>query len=758
MRKSINIYNFDNTVTSYSKAILKRELFIGLGDLSYNLNLIIDKHTGNALGLEFNESYSKEEYKRILSSNIDEFKEKFYVEALWDDFVAAPKNNEKILSSFHIWKKGTNVNEIINWFDNNYQSGSYGLNEINPYQSLNEKNENYRYYLTQRPPSIGTHPRGAIKVESFDEKKSFEGIECWGYVEYEKELTLAQISDYELSPKNLKVEEVNEFDREIEKIQEPIIDMKIDKTVDVDEILEGLKNGVGNIFENENFIEYLNFQSKFHNYSPRNSLLINLQRPDATDVASFAKWNSLGRTVNKGETGIIILAPNVRNLKPKEIIDRLNINSNLRIDKYLLTKKDSSSYKISINGTTVKNNLTASELESFIKINKLKAQVLTGFRKAYVFDISQTSGKELPQFNLQLTDTNLEDKNGFYKNPLVKVNLSEDNVFENDKLYTFKQVYNTLLMKDLEVSKLKKEYEAKGDYYPYLKQKFEITLNNKITASPDDRYYIGDGGYPNFLEFLKGEFKKYPSIFETLENTLHSNDNSMETILAIKHQIENCICTSGIAIEYKNNLGGANGYFSPSENCICIKDDLSFSQTCKTLLHEFTHSQLHTKGYDKDIAKDSLSAREAAEIEAEATAYVVAKHFGFDTSEYSFDYISTWANGREVSELENILKVIKNTSEKIITTIKAPLELELYNTKDCIEGILKAEHIKSNDTLINSMLELNIETGKINSITDINNYEKFNTFSNNDNISSLLKNIKDNIIVEEIDVEIEMER
>jgi hypothetical protein len=98
---------------------------------------------------------------------------------------------------------------------------------------------------------------------------------------------------------------------------------------------------------------YLNAMSRFHNYSFGNILEIARQRPDATRVAGFWKWKELGRSVKKGEKGIRILAPivGVRRKKHKE------------------AEKD---------------------------ITKQNVAVLVGFRSAYVFDVSQTEGAELP--------------------------------------------------------------------------------------------------------------------------------------------------------------------------------------------------------------------------------------------------------------------------------------------------------------------------------------------------------------------------
>jgi antirestriction protein ArdC len=99
---------------------------------------------------------------------------------------------------------------------------------------------------------------------------------------------------------------------------------------------------------------YLNAMSRFHNYSFGNILEIARQKPDATRVAGFWKWKELGRNVKKGEKGIRILAPiiGVRRKKDEE------------------AEKD---------------------------ITKQNTAVLVGFRSAYVFDVSQTEGAELPE-------------------------------------------------------------------------------------------------------------------------------------------------------------------------------------------------------------------------------------------------------------------------------------------------------------------------------------------------------------------------
>jgi hypothetical protein len=77
----------------------------------------------------------------------------------------------------------------------------------------------------------------------------------------------------------------------------------------IDAVLRSLKNGVETIQRSENFRRFLTTMAKFHDYSIGNQILIMIQKPDATRVAGFNTWKELGRWVMKGEKGISILAP-----------------------------------------------------------------------------------------------------------------------------------------------------------------------------------------------------------------------------------------------------------------------------------------------------------------------------------------------------------------------------------------------------------------------------------------------------------------
>jgi antirestriction protein ArdC len=75
------------------------------------------------------------------------------------------------------------------------------------------------------------------------------------------------------------------------------------------EALERLETAVGQIQDSDTFRAYLDVQAKFYRYSPNNALLILAQRPDATQVAGYGAWKTLGRQVRRGERGIKILVP-----------------------------------------------------------------------------------------------------------------------------------------------------------------------------------------------------------------------------------------------------------------------------------------------------------------------------------------------------------------------------------------------------------------------------------------------------------------
>ena len=100
--------------------------------------------------------------------------------------------------------------------------------------------------------------------------------------------------------------------------------MAVDRKQQMKEITERLEQGVKDIFTSEMYTTYLRTMAKFHNYSFNNTLLIAMQRPDATLVAGFNAWkNKFNRYVKKGEKGIQIIAPApIKEVEEREKIDK----------------------------------------------------------------------------------------------------------------------------------------------------------------------------------------------------------------------------------------------------------------------------------------------------------------------------------------------------------------------------------------------------------------------------------------------------
>ncbi len=294
------------------------------------------------------------------------------------------------------------------------------------------------------------------------------------------------------------------------------------KQAEMDEMIERIDEGVKAVFQSEKYKEYLKFASKFTDYSARNTLLINLQRPDATLVAAYGKWKQLGRQVERGQTGIEILAPVA--YKTNQVLE----TERPAVDEF---------------GNQLYNPDGTEKMETV-------ANPVTGlaFKKVYVFDVSQTSGKELPEPVTELTG---------------------------------------------DIDSARKE-----------------------------------------------------AVFAALKKV------------------------TGIDIEFKDIKGGAKGYYSATNNEIVIKSGMSDAQTLKTAFHEAAHNLLHDPA--KDIVTNK-SPRNEKEVQAESVAFMVAERFGINTSEYSFPYIASWSDGKQLEHLKSALQEIQEAAKKISSEIESEL-------------------------------------------------------------------------------------
>ena len=116
-----------------------------------------------------------------------------------------------------------------------------------------------------------------------------------------------------------------------------------------------------------------------------------------------------------------------------------------------------------------------------------------------------------------------------------------------------------------------------------------------------------------------------------------------------------------------------NGYYSPDENRIVISKKLKGEEhILKTIFHEMAHADLH-KGTNAQYGDDQYRKQE---LQAESVAYVVASHFGFDTSSYSFGYLAIWAKDKNgFEDMVEQLQVVQKEAKSLIDRMDAKLEL-----------------------------------------------------------------------------------
>lgn len=311
----------------------------------------------------------------------------------------------------------------------------------------------------------------------------------------------------------------NVKDTKIEDISQPEIDTRnvseMIATNDTKALAQHMKEGVKQYFDSAQYKTFLTAMSHFNNYSPRNIQLLLAQNDKASKVASFKTWQTeFERNINKGEKALRIWAPST------------------------VTKKDPKTGQpmLDKDGHEIK---------------------VTHFRLVPVFDVSQTSGKELP-----------------------------------------KEIYE-----------------------------------------------------------LEGTHEDYANLYR-----------AAKTVSLDK----------GVNFKINPNWSHkGNGYYSLKTNEIVIKGGMSEQQTLKTIFHEMAHSVLHNP---ENISENAIK-RSTAELQAESVAYVVANHYGLDTSEYSFAYLAGWSRDPEaLSDLEEQLSIVQKEAKSLISRLDTVLEKQITKT------------------------------------------------------------------------------
>lgn len=206
--------------------------------------------------------------------------------------------------------------------------------------------------------------------------------------------------------------------------------------VDLTEVSKRLEQNLEDLFKNDRFQDLLNVMASGHNYSFHNVLLIASQKPDATMIRGFNQWQQLGRHVNKGEKSIDILVPTFQ----KEVEQKVD--------------KETGQVLSDENG----------DPQAVVK------ETLSGYVYGKVFDVTQTSGRELP---------NVRD---FVQNDLQsEESLSE--LFER-----FVQQVNRDEKNPLSIQEKNHESESYGGFYN--RHTNQIVINTAVSKTTDDKFRV----------------------------------------------------------------------------------------------------------------------------------------------------------------------------------------------------------------------------------------------------------------------------
>ena len=376
------------------------------------------------------------------------------------------------------------------------------------------------------------------------------------------------------------------------------------------DITDSIETGIKELFESDKYRQYLATMSRFHKYSVNNTMLIYMQRPDATHVAGFNKWrDQFGRSVKKGEKGIKIIAPTPF----KKKIEQQKLDPDTR-----LPLRDE-------NGDIITEEKTVQ---------------IPMYRPVVVFDLKQTAGKPLPKLAANLTG-DVQNYGVFMEAlrrsapvPITFEKLAEntDGYFSVDKQRIairegMSEVQTVCAaVHEIAHSKLHNK-DGIGEKYQQIELfgKPALFSNGRI-----DRDKLPEGLY---VYDLRG-----------------SDDDPGLPVTIQEHVVVNHAATVIAAAPIE----------LPEQGFLYLGEDgLNFTGGEQTV-KEFWHAQYPEK---------AKLSRAAEEIQAESISFAVCAYYGIETGENSFGYLATWAKDRELTELRASLETINRTSSSLITDI-----------------------------------------------------------------------------------------
>ena len=377
------------------------------------------------------------------------------------------------------------------------------------------------------------------------------------------------------------------------------------------EITDGIEQGIKELFESEKYMRYLSVMSRFHRYSVNNTMLIYMQKPDATLVAGYNKWKAqFERHVKKGEHGITIIAPTPYKKKIEE--QKLDPDT-----KAPILDKD--------------GKIITEEKEIEIPM----------FRPVKVFDVSQTDGKPLPELASSLSG-NVPNYEAFMealrRSALVPITF-EAMAADTDGYFSA----------DHQKIAIRQGMSEVQTVSATVREIAHSKLHNqkKIQIANDEQYQ-------------EIELFDKPGLFS---NGRIVRDNLPEDVYCYDLRGSDYDPGEQVCVEERVVVNHAGS--------VLLTEPLELAEDGRLMLTE--EEGLNFVGGFSTLAQflqEQRKDRHTEEVEAESISYAVCKYFGIETGENSFGYIASWSQGKELKELRASLETINKTSGTLISDIE----------------------------------------------------------------------------------------
>ena len=434
-----------------------------------------------------------------------------------------------------------------------------------------------------------------------------EAIQKKAYVEYLLDLFLYESEEEQKAWIAEHTAEITHLERRLKIMAEN----KPTNRERLREITDGIEQGIKELFESEKYMRYLSVMSRFHRYSVNNTMLIYMQKPDATLVAGYNKWkDQFERHVKKGEHGITIIAPTPYKKKIEE--QKLDPDT-----KAPILDKD--------------GKIVTEEKEIEIPM----------FRPVKVFDVSQTDGKPLPEIASSLSG-NVPNYEAFME----------------------------ALRRSAPVPITFEAMAADTDgYFSADHQKIAIRQGmSEVQTVSATVHEIAHSKLHNQKKIQIANDEQYQEIelFDKLglfSNGRIARDNLPEGVYCYDLRGSDYDPGDPVCVEERVVVNHAGS--------VLLTEPLELTEDGRLMLTEEKGLNF-TGGFStlSQFLQKQRKDRHTEEVEAESISYAVCKYFGIETGENSFGYIASWSQGKELKELRASLETINKTSGTLISDIE----------------------------------------------------------------------------------------